>query len=337
MAIDLDTFLVALYTIVDDLYQQRPGLRRPGRPGARPTVADSEILTLALCAQWWGRSERAFLRYARAHWRAYFPRFLSQSAYNRRCRALAEQLVALVPLVARDLRAAGATYEVMDTVAVPLLRRCRGQHQRLFGAIAAIGRGGSDKEWYYGCKLLVAVTPTGVVTGFVVAPANPEERWVADALLGWRVAPHAAPLQVADLPSPRRSNGRPYVGPTGPRWPPQGAGAPSRGGYLADKGFWGRWWQQHWRQDYGAALTTPKDYAGPAAAPARRQHRRRCQIVETINSQLIRSFGLHFPGARSPRGLLTRLAAKLAAVNLGHCLNQLFGRPALAFATLFVG
>ena len=26
MAIDLDTFLVALYTIVDDLYQQRPGL-----------------------------------------------------------------------------------------------------------------------------------------------------------------------------------------------------------------------------------------------------------------------------------------------------------------------
>ncbi len=107
MAIDLDTFLVALYTIVDDLSQQRPGLRRPGRPGARPTVTDSEILTLALCAQWWGRSERAFLRYARAHCRAYFPRLLSQSAYNRRCRALAEQLVALVPLVAQETAGGG--------------------------------------------------------------------------------------------------------------------------------------------------------------------------------------------------------------------------------------
>jgi hypothetical protein len=337
MLIDLDPFLVALYTIVDDLSQQQAVRLKPERPGARPTVADSERLTLALCAQWWGRSERAFLRHARAHWRAYFPRFLSQSAYNRRCRALAEQLVALVPAVAAQLQAATAAYQVLDTVAVPLLRRCRGQRQRLFGAIAAIGRGGSDKEWYYGCKLLVAVTPTGVVTGFVVAPANTEKRWVADALLGWRADPHAAPLQVADLPSPRRPNGRPYVGPTGPRWPPQGAGAPGRGGDLADKGFWGRWWQQHWRHDYGAALTTPKAYPGPAAAPARHQHRRRCQIVETMNGHLIRSFGLHFPGARSPRGLLTRLAAKLAAVNLGHCLNHLFGRPALALATLFVG
>ena len=332
MPIDLDTFLVALYTIVDDLSQQAAAVKA-ARPGPRPTVSDSEVLTLALCAQWWGRSERAFLRYVRHHWRAYFPRVLSQSAYNRRCRALAERLVALIPAVAAQLQAATAAYQVVDTVAVPLLRRCRGQRQRLFGEIAAIGRGGSDKEWYYGCKLLLAVTPTGVVTGFVVAPASTEERWVADALLGWRADRHAAPLQVADLPSPRRPNGRPYVGPTGPRWPPSGAGAPGRGVYLADNGFWGRWWQQHWRCDYGAALTTPKD----SPAPARRQHRGRCQIVETINGHLIRSFGLHFPGARSPRGLLTRLAAKLAAVNLGHWLNHLFDRPALAFATLFIG
>ena len=32
---------------------------------------------------------------------------------------------------------------------VSLLRRCRGQRQRLFRAIAASGRGGSDTKWYY--------------------------------------------------------------------------------------------------------------------------------------------------------------------------------------------
>ena len=146
MAIALDPFLVALSTIVDDLYQQRPGPRKPGRPGPRPVVSDSEVLTLALCAQWWGRSERALLRDARAHWRAYVPRFLSQSAYNRRCRDLAEGLGAWIPLVARERRAAGAAYEVLDPGAVPVLRRCRGQRQRRFGALAASGRGGSDKE-----------------------------------------------------------------------------------------------------------------------------------------------------------------------------------------------
>ena len=79
MPIDLDTFPVALYTIVDDLYQQHAAPAKPVRPGPRPTVSDSEILTLALCAQWWGRSERAFVRYVRAHWRADFPHLLCKN------------------------------------------------------------------------------------------------------------------------------------------------------------------------------------------------------------------------------------------------------------------
>ena len=217
MAIDLDTFLVALYTIVDDLYQQHAAPVKPVRPGPAPTVSDSEVLTLVLCAQWWGRSERAFLRYARAHWRPYFPRFLSQSAYKPTQSRLGRGLGGFgAGSSAGSLRAAGAAYEVLDTVAVPLLRRCRGQYHRLFADEAAIGRGGSDKAWYYGCKLLLAVTPTGVVTGFVLAPANMADRWLADALLCWRADQHAPPLQVADLPAPRRANGTPYVGPHRP-------------------------------------------------------------------------------------------------------------------------
>jgi len=173
------------------------------------------------------------------------------------------------------------------------------------------------------------------VTGFVLAPANMADRWLADALLCWRVDPHAPPLQVADLPAPRRPNGIPYVGPTGPRWPPSGAGARSRGPYLADAGFCGTWWQQQWRHAYGAALLTPPDYQGPQAAAAKRQHARWRQVGETMNGHLIRTFGLHFPGARSKHGLLARIAAKLAAVNVGGWLNRLFGRPPWAFATLF--
>lgn len=54
MALDLDTFLVALYTVVDDLYQQHAAPVKPVRPGPGPAVSDSEVLTLALCAQWGG-------------------------------------------------------------------------------------------------------------------------------------------------------------------------------------------------------------------------------------------------------------------------------------------
>jgi len=33
MTLDLDTFLVALYTITDDLYRQYGAPRKPSRPG----------------------------------------------------------------------------------------------------------------------------------------------------------------------------------------------------------------------------------------------------------------------------------------------------------------
>ena len=193
MTLDLDTFLVAVYTIVDDVYQAQVAPQLPRSPGKRPALSDSAVLTLALCAQWLRRSERAVVRYARHHWQAYFPRLLRQSAYNRRRRRLAGVLVHLGPLVAQALGAAASAYQVVDTVPVPLLRRCRGQHHRLVGDEAAIGRGGSDRDWYSGCKLLVAVTPTGVLTGFLLAPASTADRWVADAFWCWRAPPRAEP------------------------------------------------------------------------------------------------------------------------------------------------
>src|SRR5437764_10332745 len=67
-------------------------------------------------------------------------------------------------------------YEVLDTVPVPLRRRCRGDRQHLFGLEAAIGQGGSDKDWYYGVSLLSAVTPSGFLSGFVLGTANNQER-----------------------------------------------------------------------------------------------------------------------------------------------------------------
>lgn len=335
MTIDLDTFLVALYSITDDLYQEHCAHHKPVRPGKAPELSDSEVLTLAICAQWYDRSERTFIRYAMKRWRAYFPRLLSQSAYNRRSRDLAGVLVHLVAVIAAELQAYLAPYQVFDTVPVPLMRRCRGQRHRLFGDEAAIGRGGSDKDWYYGCKLLVAVTDAGVITGFMLAPASTEDRWVADAFLCWRADAEASPLSLKDLPSPYRHSGEQYVGPTGPRWPRSGMGAVSQVPYITDNGFSGAWWEAHWRQDYGATLFTPKHYQGDNAKALRRQHSSWRQAVETINEHLEHVFGLHFPKARSKWGLLTRVAAKLVALNLGIWLNRLFGRPDFAFATLF--
>lgn len=338
MALDLDTFLVALYTTVDDLYRQHFAPHKPKRRGTKPQLSDSEVLTLLICAQLAGWSERRTVAYAQRHWRRYFPCLLSQSAANRRGHDLAGVLAALVPLLARGLGAAAAPYEVFDSMAVPLLSRCRGERHRLFVAEAGIAQGGSDHDWYYGCRLLVAVTPEGVITGFVVGPANTQERWLAEALLCWRRDAQAQPFTPADLPPPHPRKGDPkaYVGPTGPVWPRGGAGIAPNAPYLVDSGFAGRVWVSHWANDYKARVLTPSAYGGQAQAGAlKHEHACRRHIVETVNECLGHRLHRFFPGARSAWGLLTRVGAKLAAFNLAIQLNRLFGRRDLAIATLF--
>jgi hypothetical protein len=80
---DLETFLVSLYVVVDDWRKRHRlhSLRRVGRPLSLP---DPEVLTLAILAQWprW-RSERDFWRYADLYLRSYFPNLVSQSQLNR--------------------------------------------------------------------------------------------------------------------------------------------------------------------------------------------------------------------------------------------------------------
>lgn len=235
-ALDLATFLTTVYCTIDTLYVARFGPHKPVRPGVAPLVSDSEVLTLVVLAQWQAaRSERRFVQYVGRHWRAYFPRVLSQSAFNRRARDLAPVLAALGPAGAEQVVATwpGVPYDAVDGVPVPLARRCRGLRHKVWAADqAALGKGGSDKDWYFGVRLAAAVHPCGVVTGFVSAPADTGERWLAEALLRWRhdplaTQPTAAALAAVLGPSHQKGGGR--LGPTGLIWARTAAGAPARG------------------------------------------------------------------------------------------------------------
>jgi len=207
-----DTFLVALYTITDDLYRTTyPPTHL--QPGAKPIMIDSEIITLALCVQWLKWSERKLIRYIKDYWQAYFPRLVSQSEYNKRFHALGNRIAYLVPLVEAAMNdylsknvetvteTNYSTYEVFDCVPVPLMKRCRGERAKLFSPPrcigANIGKGGSDQDWYYGNKLALAVSPQGSVTSFILSPAKTSERWPAEYLFCYRNNPSGQPAPMA--------------------------------------------------------------------------------------------------------------------------------------------
>jgi hypothetical protein len=327
-----DTFLISVYTEIDTLLQTE--LCLPPQPGPAPKMTDSEVLTLLVLGQAHGSSERGLLRWAADTLSAYFPVLLSQSAFNRRARRLGPVLTQLMLCLAERLDAPTSPYQVVDTTAVPLARQCRGARHRLFGDEAAVGVGGSDHQHFYGCSLLLAVAADGPITGVVVGPANTQERWLLDALLTWRRSPEAEPWTVADLNRRSRRGGGGRLGPTGPRWWPDSVGGPGLGLYLADRGFGGAAWREHWAEDANAHVfvATPDQ---PAAV--RRGHHHCRQVIETVNGLLQETFHLAFPQAKTMWGVLGRIIAKCTAVNVGMWANRLLGRADFAHATLFPG
>src|SRR5215218_11213200 len=120
---DLESFLVSLFVMVDDWWQRThtPAPRKPGRP---PSLSPSEVLTLAILSQWPRfRSERDFHRFADVHLKGYFPDLLSHGQVNRRIRALEPDLRALQRDLTLMLTDGSELYRVLDTTLIPAIVR----------------------------------------------------------------------------------------------------------------------------------------------------------------------------------------------------------------------
>jgi len=295
---DLDSFLVSLYVLVDDWWklQRSP---EPPKIGLPALLTDSEVLTLAILAQWPRfRSERDFWRFASSHLRSYFPNLCSQSQFNRRVRALEPQLRALQLAFARGLTEPSAVFRVVDTTLVPAMVRVRASRKGLFVGQASFGRSASKTEWVYGFKVALVVDPKGVVSAFGLAPAASDERPIGEALID----------------SDRYD------------------------AYLADKGFTGVEWERRWMEVYGALVAAaPKNNSRRAWSRAdRRWASGKRQIIEGVIGQLKDFFGLERHRAKTLGGLLTRLAAKIASYTCAQRINDSLGRPLRHLADLLI-
>jgi hypothetical protein len=330
MDMDLETFLTTLYVRVDDLYWQVVQPQMPPRGGPPPRLSDSEVLCLGLAAQWrsgvpW-KSERGFLRYACKYLRGLFPGLTSPSAFNRRLRRLWGGFILLQQAVAQELLTA-QDYEVLDCVPVPVARGARSFHPGWLADIARIGKGGNDR-YFYGLHLLLIASASGLATGWILAAGNIQDRWVAEGIFSARAGcPQLTGPLLPDQTQPRLPAPTDWIGPA------QSCGSNTDRPLVADNGFAAADWQQHWAQDYAAQIVTLPETDGAA------QHRWFSgvrQVIETVFAHLCDSFGLKYPGAHTTWGLLTRVAAKLAAYNLGIWINRYWGRPDFAFATLII-
>jgi hypothetical protein len=109
--------------------------------------------------------------------------------------------------------------------------------------------------------------------------------------------------------------------------------------FLADKGFSAVDWERHWLEEDGVLVAaTPQKSARRAwLREACRWAAGKRQLIEGVIWQLKDYFGLERHRAKSLNGLLTRLAAKVAAYTCGQVLNERhLGRPLRSFAGILI-
>ena len=292
-----------VYVVIDDLYQ---ALIAPQdrRPGPRSTCSESEVITLTLVAELTGQDEEGpFLAYVRRNHPTLFPLLPERSRYNRRRRrltAVTNRLrVALLQRLLRRLDASERRLCLIDSLPVPVVgfAHARGSH-RWYGE-AAYGYNAAKKQTFYGFKLHLLATQSGLVLDFALVPANR-----VDGALTAQLLSQTAHLVV-----------------------------------LGDKAYLNAPLQAELARQHAVTLLTPpranqtQDPAAPPhpLTPLLSSLR---QAIETLNAQLAEQFQVERNRAKSVPGLCARIQAKLTAHTLGVYLNEWLGQPCRALAAL---
>jgi hypothetical protein len=304
--LDLDTFLTALYCMVDEFCKTLPP--EAPRPGEAPALSRSEVITLAVFGQWARfQSERDFYRFAEQRLKSLFPTLPHRTQFNRQQRLHQEEIVAFSLFLARQLAEPNHCYEALDCTGV----ETRNSKRRGLGWLpgqADIGWS-TRMGWYEGVHLMVSATPSGVITGFGFAPASAQDRSLADSFFLLRQEPQAGFESVGTSP-----------------------GVP----YLADRGFEGKDAQRRWREERDTEVLSPpkRNSRAPWSKPLRRWLAGLRQIIETVFGKLQLTFRLRLERPHTLLGFQARLAAKIALHNFCIALNRQFGRSNLTFADL---
>ncbi len=303
VTLDKATVLTTIYTIIDDAIKASSAIQVAlHRPGRRPHLTDSEVITIALYQELIGDPrEDHFLRLHAEILREYFPGLNERSRYNRRKRDLWSAILALRLTLQLVLDACELEQSAgIDSAPVPCVGRKRSKTESGFSGFADYGVCSSKAMKYYGCKLHTIVSLTGVVMGFMLTGAAAyDNQPVAELLESFQ-------HQLKDLLGDGAYNDGPLQA------------------YLAQ---------------YKAInlLAPTKRNQQPIRTKFQQKGLNSLRLItETVNAQLQEQLHLSKHYAKSTWGLLTRIAAKVTAHSVGMMINKIWGRPLLRLAELGV-
>lgn len=286
-----EDFILLVYTMIDDLYQQFvPASVSKRRNVSTAKMSDSEIITLSICSELIGiDSENAWYSFVKRNYRHLFPNLCCRTRFNRTRRALLQVTELLRQKISQVFPIPHSRFLVIDSFPLPVCKFGRARYCRSFRADGAnYGKCPSKKETYFGFKVHALITLEGYITAFEITPASVDDREGLRDLVENQLG-----LVI-----------------------------------LGDKGYTGNLlWEDMKKQGVCLMSLKPSNYKENWPKEVRQLIFRFRRRVETVFSQLTEQTNAERVLAKSFRGLCTRLQNKILGHNLCMAFNSIFREP----------
>ena len=299
---DIETLATALYVKIDDMLRDWPDLA-PVRPATSTplTLSDAELLTMAVMSALLGfTSERRWLRYADKELAGMFPRTIGQSGWNKRVRKAFFLFIRVIRMLAMDTSLWSDDVRVVDST--PVQCGCSRETVKRSDAAgwAEYGYCASHSRYFWGLRLHLVCTLTGLPVMFALAGAKADER---ETLLGMLEAARdvtaAHPGQVI----------------------------------IGDKNYFGRAFEAELTERELTLLRPVRK--GEARRAGQHLFKPLRQVIESVNWTFKGQLDLERHGGKTPEGILARVLARVLALTAAIWHNDKTGQPVMRSLTAY--
>lgn len=179
---DVNTFIVIVYCLIDDWLKTQPKVRQRG---PNPTLSDSELLTIEVVGNWLGHAtDKGLFLYFQRHYQDWFPALghIHRTTFVRQSANLwwvkTQLWRQLLRWTVHD-----PAFSVMDSMPLPVCRFARANRCKRLQEVSAYGYDEVARQTYFGLRVHARIAWPGVVCDLDLLPANVHDTEAAEQML----------------------------------------------------------------------------------------------------------------------------------------------------------
>ena len=258
-----------------------------------PQLSDAELVTLAVIHSITRLHLRTPVLPVRPHPPTTLVPFLPQRAgYNKRLRTAGTMMQHIITAIARDCPSWHDDLWVIDSTPVECDRSRETVKRSDLAGYASYGYCASHSRFFWGMRLHLIATPSGLPVAYALTSAKTDERDTALAMI--------------------------HLDPT----------LTGRAGQIlmVDKGYRSVTFETE-LNDLGITLIRPKLQSGKSGRPGQRFLKLFRQIIESINQTFKAQLDLERHGGRKPAGVCARVLQRILALTAAIWHNETSQQP----------